>query len=397
MAPGSLLEVTGGPGTGKTALLAAMAVAARLDALRECLLQMSSDGSCGSQRMDWDAVVEKAESVLVMDTEGSLPPSRILQAARSQIAALDAGDDPLLVCCNSTHAVNTLADLHRSGPCATGGQASRMLVKAVLVGVHHSRVPTLASLLAHIHLAFPTRHFESTDEDGDMPPDEHSSHLPARVRLILIDSISYHLRGPQGETAADRSIRSHALSRIAQFAERSRSRGICVVVSNQMTVKLFGNAGEVSNFRNHEATARLVPQVVRPVVRYEHEDDGEGPCEVVATTDEEAAWAFGERGSILGEETSRVTLFRAGPDYQTFAQLTGRAASHATALASASTSSAIKTEAPDGDLNADEATHPRDERMIASWKTWIRFHIDDQGAPHETRWPFPSQHAQSHV
>jgi hypothetical protein len=129
----------------------------------------------------------------------------------------------------------------------------------------------------------------------------------------VIDTLSSPLRFPPGDTSAQRTARTQAFASIASFAARARAANVAVLATNQMASKMFAPGGVLSNFRNPDAIARLVPQLLAPLVLGVDAEE----MQIVPRDEAEAAWLYAERGSALGKETNRVTLFRAGPRSQT--------------------------------------------------------------------------------
>jgi hypothetical protein len=224
--------------------------------------------------------------------------ARLRQAAVSQVAALPESE----VIESSLAADGDVVMDGASSADADADASRKGLLRAVLQGLHISRVLSLAALLAHFFLAFPPTIAAP-----------YAGRLPARCALIVIDTLSSPLRFPPGDTSAQRTARTQAFASIASFAARARAANIAVLATNQMASKMFAPGGALSNFRNPDAIARLVPQLLAPLVLGVDAEE----MQIVPRDEAEAAWLYAERGSALGKETNRVTLFRAGPRSQT--------------------------------------------------------------------------------
>lgn len=336
--PGSLMEITGPPGSGKTALMASMAVNTRLQSLlreADVALRMRAELPVEEREREelaWDDIAKGAEQVLIIgewlqlawkrrkltrallaDTEGGLLPPRLLQAARAQVKALSTAQ----VCLSALPEADSTSTA--PGPRVTVHESAsrKALLCAILSGLLLTRSTTLASLIAYLQLCFPEPSLSAGASRASVPPSTHahndvaSSHLPPRTSLVLLDSVSHHLRGPDSGKKLDRQARALALSTLSTVAVRAKRARISLVLSNQMAVKMFTPDGVLSNFRQADARGMLVPQLVAPTVQ------DEAPSRELLLLgpprdESEAARAYAARGSTLGRQTWRVTLFKRG-------------------------------------------------------------------------------------
>nr|AEY62500.1 hypothetical protein [Ustilago xerochloae] len=223
---GSILEVLGPPGSGKSSFVVQYAITERLRALGRARASLTTHGdavdestksevvlhysdftdSCYFTEDFWDAEIARADQVLVIDCEGALSPERLADAAWSAAMSLWA----------VTHQHQSASEKGMTTEPASPTQqranlpeAVRRLVAAILAGIHVSHVTSLAGLIALLHSLRPT------DElyDGQIPKALPSA-MPARTSLILIDTLSYHIRSTGG-SSQDRKV-------VAQCSERIR-------------------------------------------------------------------------------------------------------------------------------------------------------------------------------
>lgn len=217
---GSILEVLGPPGSGKSSLTLQFAVTERLRALRRARASLMvpelvaetdenetsalPDSSYFSEEF-WDAEIACADQALMIDCEGALTPEKVADAAWAAVIALwtslqDESQDA------------TRPDREKPSPHhqrSAMPEEVRRLVAAVLAGLHVSRVTSLAGLVALLHSMRPTDELQEGLNKSPMP-----STLPPRTSLILIDSLSYYVR-PSGGSSQDRKL-------AAQVGERVR-------------------------------------------------------------------------------------------------------------------------------------------------------------------------------
>ncbi|SNX83505.1 uncharacterized protein MEPE_02212 [Melanopsichium pennsylvanicum] len=238
---GSILEVLGPSGSGKSSFLLQFAITERLRALgkaREALATHSADAdtllggdidleggtegegtpftdSCYFTQDFWDAEISTADQVFLIDCEGALSPERVADAAWTAVISLwmSTQEQP-----NSTRAAEHAGV--SSIPAATKQDRSetpeevRRLVTAVLAGIHLSRVVSLAGLIALLHSLRPTDEYHDGQSKKGIP-----TALPLRTSLVLIDSLSYHIRSPGG-SSQDRKVAAQVTDRIRQMLLR---------------------------------------------------------------------------------------------------------------------------------------------------------------------------------
>lgn len=220
---GSILEVLGPPGSGKSSLLLQFAITERLRALRrarESLIEphdlaqavrntdaQDEPHAAGSSFFSdefWDAEIANADQVLILDCEGAMTPEKLADAAWTASITLWTSLDPTQSADRVDSIYTTLQDQRSAMP-----EEVRRLVAAVLAGLHVSRVTSLAGLVALLHSLRPTDELQHGSTRKTIP-----SSLPSRTSLILIDSLSYYLR-PSGGGSQDRKV-------AAQISERVR-------------------------------------------------------------------------------------------------------------------------------------------------------------------------------
>ncbi|SJX66136.1 uncharacterized protein SRS1_13546 [Sporisorium reilianum f. sp. reilianum] len=227
---GSIVEVLGPPGSGKSSLVLQFAVTERLRALRrarESLVapddeagpsrQLLAD-SCYFSEEFWDAEVASADQVLLIDCEGALSPERIADAVWTLVTSLWASLRD-----RSPSENGTDADRH-PGPSTTLSppqqqrsampEEVRRLVAAVLAGIHVSRVTSLASLFALLHSLRPTDELPEGQLSKAIP-----TALPPRTSLVAIDSLSYFLRSAGG-SSQDRKAAAQVTERVREMLLR---------------------------------------------------------------------------------------------------------------------------------------------------------------------------------
>ncbi|PWZ01532.1 hypothetical protein BCV70DRAFT_198964 [Testicularia cyperi] len=220
---GSLLEVLGPPGSGKSRLCAQMAIVERLRSLLQARRDMSGDSvSAGEAAEDaasrsagadqtatlfaeefWDAEMTSADQVLLIDCEGALQAESLADAVWRNVTKLWM-EHQASQACRSGIADSWPQTSNPAGhnlPARTElPEVVRRLVAAVLGGIHVSRVTSTAQLLALLSTLRPT----DTFIHGQLQiPAGVKSSMPPRTSLILIDSLSHHLR-TAGSNAKDR-------------------------------------------------------------------------------------------------------------------------------------------------------------------------------------------------
>ncbi|GAC98708.1 hypothetical protein PHSY_006302 [Pseudozyma hubeiensis SY62] len=226
---GSILEMLGPPGSGKSSFLLQFAITERLRALRRARESLwiphghdealapndaqinhpFTDSSYFSEEF-WDAEVATADQVLIIDCEGALTPEKVADAAWTAVIELWA----------SLPGPSDGSDRVESGKSTLQCQRSAMpedvrrLVAAILTGLHVSRVTSLAGLVALLHSLRPTDELQEGLSKKALP-----SALPLRTSLILIDSLSYYLR-PSGGSGQDRKTAAQVSERVHDLVLR---------------------------------------------------------------------------------------------------------------------------------------------------------------------------------
>lgn len=189
VALGSLTELCGPPGVGKTQMSIQLAVAVQLPP--------AFGGPCGK--------------CLYVDTEGSFVAGRFREVAAAAVAQVQH------IAHQQQHETSPeeLADLRRG--------VERFTVQQILDSTVYYRVHQLVDVVALVH-ALPA--MMASDPD---------------IKLVLFDSIAFHFRSIVG---GDYSLRSRLLFLTAQHLQRTcREFGIAVVCTNQMTTRMAENSG----------------------------------------------------------------------------------------------------------------------------------------------------------
>ncbi|KAH8081385.1 P-loop containing nucleoside triphosphate hydrolase protein [Filobasidium floriforme] len=181
--PGMIVEIASPPGCGKSSLMMSLMMSARV-------------GVEGNVTED---------EVLVIDTEGSLIPSKFKSAAQVTLSSY-----------SSTASVND-----------------------VLQGIHLVRATTQIEFLAFCHT------IESWLSEHD------------KVRLVVIDTLSYHFRQPN----TDLNLKRRSMDLIKQkLAKASTTYGCAVMVANQMATKILNAENKPANFDTGDK-AVMMPQL----------------------------------------------------------------------------------------------------------------------------------------
>ncbi|KAJ9478760.1 hypothetical protein PHBOTO_002271 [Pseudozyma hubeiensis] len=226
---GSILEMLGPPGSGKSSLLLQVAVTERLRALRRARESLwiphhhdealagndaqtdhpFTDSSYFSEEF-WDAEVATADQVLIIDCEGALTPEKVADAAWTTVIELWASLPGSSEGPNRVESGKSTLQYQRSAM----SEDVRRLVAAVLTGIHVSRVTSLAGLVALLHSLRPTDELQEGLSRKVVP-----SALPPRTSVILIDSLSYYLR-PSGGSSQDRRAAAQVSERVRDLLLR---------------------------------------------------------------------------------------------------------------------------------------------------------------------------------
>ncbi|ETS60850.1 hypothetical protein PaG_04767 [Moesziomyces aphidis] len=231
---GSIIEAIGPPGSGKSSFVVQTAVTERLRSLaraRRSLEHQDSDEHNSQAETDrqhppstdahphaifftddfWDAEVASADQVLLIDCEGALTPEKIADAAWSTVASLWSSVEQRTPLNDATGEATTTAPDWAAESRAAMPEVVRRLVAAVLAGIHINRVTSTASLVALLISLRPTDELQ----DGQALP----CSMPSRTSLILIDSLSYHLR-LSGASSSDRKTNQQLSERIRDMLLR---------------------------------------------------------------------------------------------------------------------------------------------------------------------------------
>ncbi|KAL9933900.1 hypothetical protein V8E36_006982 [Tilletia maclaganii] len=320
-----IVEIAGPTASGKSAFIVCCAVRERLRTLFEAWEALSVDGGGSKsdkgkqkqkrrQRMTWDEwendVQQNASQVMLIDTEGSCTPERLLTAAQAliksdvdllELARLIPRDD------DDGEALNIFG---KDGQVEQSiDEMTLPLVQAVLEGIQLCQPATRAQFLATIFLIDPhlsnglrktiARSSDASTADDDPAPSSlalptgkpqsqaqlqqqrhqqqlaNYSSLPARTSLLLIDTLSAFFRSFPS-TKPEREERTHILSALSALVGRIRrynqacvnqgraGQVINLVVTNQMGVRMAPQDGSLANFEPGNSlpdkVAVLVPQ-----------------------------------------------------------------------------------------------------------------------------------------
>ena len=164
----------------------------------------------------WDAEVASADQVLLIDCEGALTPEKITDAAWAAVFSLWISSEEHQQDTRGTHAATKGAATRPSlgQNRAAMPEEVRRLVAAVLAGIHVSRITSLAGLIALLHSLRPTDELNDGQLRRALP-----SAMPPRTSLILIDSLSYHMRS-SGGSSQDRKSAARLTERIREMLLR---------------------------------------------------------------------------------------------------------------------------------------------------------------------------------
>lgn len=288
--PQGALEIIGPTSVGKSKLVVHIAARCRVDAL----LQRREEGRGGESTSQADAPAEDCDQVLIIDTEGSLTEEAIETAVDGQVA-------------------ERLSDVARSEGGASYPQSPSDLAASCLDGIYLVKSTSLPELMAILYLlSIPPSRTSSTTTPtlpGPLPP-LHT------LSTILIDSLSSPLRIPPGP-ASQRSLPRHFVSAIAELPGNLAriNPHARLVVTNQMTLKMFTPQGELGNSKTPGSIAWMVPQVDAigaSLSGWNGVSHAEGE-ESVESIEGQGTTRDGGRGpGILGEAAQRVLMFRDG-------------------------------------------------------------------------------------
>lgn len=432
---GSLLEILGPPGSGKSKVCIQIAVTERL----RSLLQARSDLSAvittnesttarpESTTQDtelfaeefWDAEMTSADETLLIDCEGAIQPESVSDAVWSVVSTHWQR-------CRPQHALQNEVTQRANAP-----EVVRNLVAAILSGIHLSRATTPAELVALLFRLRPS-------DDLDQAQGSISANIPAlrRPSLIIVDSLSHLLR-ISGNTAKERKqavyiseLLQHSLLRLQVPFQRqmnavedtSSSLSICaptIVFTNQLGVRRAKqeSSGQYQSSRGkakgggrevQEGGSMLVPQLQGQQVLSESraQDRRPGPSVALAgpeiwdddsiasplrgtRTDAHMGHDRGWPPSFLGQEVWRILLFRYGTFGQRAAQVISIPSSTHNDL-NRTWEQAKRRGAEDGDGTNPEATSDTQELMKnleeikKSLFRWRAFTIDTSGLVEES-------------
>ncbi len=192
---GSILEVLGPPGSGKTSMLVQFAVTERLRALGRARrdLAMHDDDAVQTAQLEtegpatsrdtglapssyfsedfWDAEVATSDQVLMLDCEGALTAEQIADAAWSAAITLwhssrhqqEATENSGAVGSTSGKSTSPVQQQRAEMP-----EVVRRLVAAILAGIHVSRVTSLAGMIALLHSLRPTDEYQDAQVKGSL-------------------------------------------------------------------------------------------------------------------------------------------------------------------------------------------------------------------------------------
>lgn len=209
---GSVTEIAGLPGVGKTQFAMQLAVNARLP---------RHLGGVQGQ-------------TLYIDAEGSFVPERLHAMAQALLM----------------HTQGTVKRRRASGRDVTVPEYFSS-PERILEGIHVFRVHDEASQTTTLYsLPHWIEQLKS--------PDENSTYEPIPVKLIIIDSIAFHYRAAYGSSQSKSPYlqRTRALSQLAAFLnDVAREHDIAVVCLNQMTTKIAETSDKATNALSHSVPA----------------------------------------------------------------------------------------------------------------------------------------------
>lgn len=211
------------------------------------------------------------DQVLIIDTEGALSPDLI----RSTLSRL-------------------VADLNLP--------ASRQeeIHQQVLAGLHLVRPTSDAELIAILRILMASR-----------PSTSHKASGLPRIGLLsvlFLDSTSYLLRTTQVDSSSATSTRQtrlylYQLLSFLHLRLHYLNARLRVIVTNQMSLKMYSPQGELVDYLQKKSIARMVPQLEGSGLDH----SGKGWTGSLAD-----AGARRRGHGILGEGVKRVLLFRTG-------------------------------------------------------------------------------------
>lgn len=272
---GSILEVLGPPGSGKSSCVVQFAITERLRALKRAQRSLMNPDDATSSTSEllnaldaalrpqdnffsddfWDAEVATADQVLMIDCEGVLTPEKVADAAWSNIISIwfsTQSQQQSSGSAQGTTASTASAPTSSKEAREETPEVVRRLVAAVLAGIHVTRVTSLAGLIALLHSLRPTDEFQDGQSKRALP-----TSMPPRTSLILIDSLSYHIR-LSGGSSQDRKAAFQVSDRIRDMLLRLRKP-----FEYRPQSDLSAEEQEAAKQRCREAAAKLcIPTIV---------------------------------------------------------------------------------------------------------------------------------------
>ncbi|ODN94175.1 hypothetical protein L198_05026 [Cryptococcus wingfieldii CBS 7118] len=197
--PGMVVEISGPPGGGKSAIALAVSLSARESGQKERELNGHPEGKAHSEFGE----------VLIIDTEGAMTTERLYEAARAVV------------------------------------EGDKRLPHDVLQGIHLLRVSTQHEMLALLH---------TLDEWLESHP---------KVNLVIIDTLSFHFRQLSLDIAAKRrAMELQVLIALSDSLSicNAADRNLQVIVCNQLATKLLNAENKPANFDTGDR-AILMPQL----------------------------------------------------------------------------------------------------------------------------------------
>ncbi|PWN50698.1 hypothetical protein IE53DRAFT_362168 [Violaceomyces palustris] len=235
---GSTLEIVGPPASGKTFLCISIAVKERLDALLRKNLDSSNDplnrirdGECRRNLSNLDRL-----RALSFDCHWERSCTDVEQVL---IFDTEGSLSPERVVSFAESAIDSLlADQRFQRP---SGFDQDGLFRAVLSGIHISRITSPHELIAALSCCLPPPNNEDAmscrrgayEDDLDCykeannGPDDYEyakAFLPGRTSIIIIDTLSYLFRAPS-TSARERSLRNASLEKIRSMEDSAGADG----------------------------------------------------------------------------------------------------------------------------------------------------------------------------